>query len=602
MNQSRLLSLWLIMSLSWISLGLNPAYSATVNAVLDRSQMVLGETVQLQLTSTDQNSKTPDFSLLATDFEIVGTTENTQMQIINGQIDAQKTWELTLSPKRAGRLQIPVLTIGNATTLAIPLEVLAQPAPSSQPSDPQQPAADLWLEAKVDKTQVYVQGQVKYTLRLYLATRLLEGELSEPEVPQAIVQRLGQDAQFETTQHNRRYQVIERVYAVFPQTSGSLTIPGPTFKGRVPDPGATRQGWDPFARVRGKGVVKTAEAIALEVRPMPASASAQYWLPAEQVILTEEWSNPAMTLAVGEPLTRTLVISARGLSAAQLPELPLPTLNGLKFYADQPEIQTVTQGGFLVVKRQQKIAIQAAQAGTYTLPEIKLDWWDTLNDRAATARLPARTLTITAPANVQTSTAALSQPLTQPAPPVSLPETAHSGVANTAPPASAPIVVVQAGHWAWVSAVLAGLWAITLLLWWQSARRTPPAISSQATQTDSIVSLRSAHQALQRACQQSDWSRIQPQLLHWGQARWPQYPPRNLVELAERLDKVGRQAVLDLDAQRYAAQGKTAQDGAWDGNLFWQIAGASFTQTTPPEAKTGLLPELYPSSLPKAVR
>lgn len=590
---------WIFFSFAW--LFWLPAGWAAITASVDRSTIALGESVQLTLAIRANSAQTPDnpdFSALETDFTIAGTSQNTQVQIINGQMEAQKSWELTLMPKRAGTLQIPEITIGNEKTLPIPLEVTS--TPSSTPTT----GEDIQLEASVDNLQPLVQSQVRYTLRLYVAARLQGGELADIEAPQAIIKRIGQDRRYETTRQKRRYEVIERVYAVFPQASGTLTIPGPLFKGTVLDSNP-RQTWDPFAILRGKPVYKTANPITLTVLPKPANAGTGAWLPALQIKLEETWSEPSLTLTTNQSLTRTITLTAQGISAAQLPDLSLEPVNGLTQYPDKAETQTLPQGQNLTIRREQKIAYQALQAGQYTLPEVRIDWWDTVNQRPASTVLPAQVLTVTAPANTATLTTPNAMPTT-------LPPIATQKITPTpqpAAPAPTPPVTpsaanppTTASYWPWVSAIFAGLWLLTLGAWllMQYRLAKQARILAQTVDTTVPTTLKQAYQALKQSClQMTAIPTVRHALLQWGQARWPHHPPRNLVELAERLDNIGKQAVMELDARAYAPTSATTP---WDSVLFWQVAGPSFTGKTDHPAPDSILslstplPSLYPTA------
>ena len=63
-----------------------------------------------------------------------------------------------------------------------------------------------------------------YTLRLYTRVDLSQARLDEPELADAVIERLGDDSRFNTQVNGLDYSVTERKYAIFPQKSGKLTI------------------------------------------------------------------------------------------------------------------------------------------------------------------------------------------------------------------------------------------------------------------------------------------------------------------------------------------------------------------------------------------
>ena len=120
-----------------------------------------------------------------------------------------------------------------------------------------------------------------FTLRLYVGVSTGRATLTTPETTgvEAIVEKLGEDSQYQTTRGGRDFIVRERRYAVFPQQAGTLTIGPVTFEAMViPDRGFSR-----VQRFRS-------DVLELTVQPAvapPAALAGAAWLPAQRVTLTE---------------------------------------------------------------------------------------------------------------------------------------------------------------------------------------------------------------------------------------------------------------------------------------------------------------------------
>ena len=80
----------------------------------------------------------------------------------------------------------------------------------------------MFLDVKATPEQPYVQSQVLYTLRLYRRVDIAQAELSEPELTDAVVEKLGEDSNYNTVVNGVSYLVTERKYAIFPQKSGVM--------------------------------------------------------------------------------------------------------------------------------------------------------------------------------------------------------------------------------------------------------------------------------------------------------------------------------------------------------------------------------------------
>lgn len=523
--------------------------AAGVEAWLDRTRISDGETVQLTLEVAGQVGDRPDTTPLEKDFEVLGVASGSRMTIVNGRSDARSSWTITLSPRHPGTLTVPALRVGTGQSAALTLEVGQAPVAAAG-SD-----TDIFIETELSPQQPYLQSQVLYTVRLLHAVPLRSGQLSEPATDAALVQRLGDDRSYATTRNGRRYQVIERRYALFPQASGTLELAAPVFDGEVPDAGRRRAnplskffgndpffGRDPFddlltptRRVRVRG-----EAARLDVRPRPAAANGTHWLPAQHLELHGSWSPEQGEIRTGEPLTLQLDVTVTGLTGGQLPGLAPAAVAGFEVYPDQAQRQTDSDETGVTGHLQQKIAFIPRQVGRLALPDVTVRWWDTQADREQVATIPGRTVQVLPGA-----------PAAAPAPASSVPAlqdgTGAAAAAATPLPdvAARPVAAAVTGPWPWVSALLAAGWLLTLLAWAWHARRARAQPRQQrraaAAPNDRVSTLRRRFHA---ACAANDAVAARRNLLDWAAAHWPVDPPRGLQELAGRIDVAATRAAL----------------------------------------------------------
>jgi hypothetical protein len=548
-----------------------PAFAApAIKAWFDRDTISLGDTVTLTVETGEDSQAEPDLKPLEKDFQILGTSTSTQLQIINGRQTAKTQWVIELEPTRSGTLQLPPLTIGNGQTAPLTLSVKTQPTAAGK--DLSQEA--LFLEAETDSQAPYIQSQVRFTIRLFYNEPILEGGLDVPDVKDAIIERLGEDVAYSTLRSGKRYGVIERRYVLFPQRSGTLTIPPVGFEGRI----RTTDDWRFGLGLRlGRRVRLSSEPVTLQVRPRPTSYTGKHWLPTPQLTLRENWPAESPRLKVGEPLTRTLILEAKGLTAAQLPTLRIPEQPNIRLYADQPKTETRQDGDTIVGHREERIAIIPTESGELVLPEMTLTWWDTNINQERIAQLPARTMTVL-PA------VAADSPLTPPRQPNENPNINTTRQSNELPSPS-----LQDVFWPGVSAVLLGLWLLTLLIWWVTNRSTWTL--PQQNPEPEPPSVRDAKRALQRACYQGDPQAAAKALLQWASTVWRQ-PPKNLGDLADRL-ATDSTLVRDLDRRLYSASAASS----WHGGALWLSVKRGLKEK---EASAKIpstdLPPLYPNN------
>ena len=560
---------------AWLALLVSSACahaaSPEVRAWLDRDTMQLGETVTLNVQTGDANATRPDFSTLAQDFNLLDTQSSQQMRIVNGARSATMLWAIGLEPRHAGHITIAPISVGNARTAPIGLDVTAPTTKASAKA-----GDDVFIEVAADPLTPYVQQEVRYTVKLYYAFDLTGGSLAEPHADGLGIRRLGQDKSYVATLAGRQYQVVERHYALTPEHSGTIDIAALAFRGTALDRS------DPTGFFsRGREVVARSEAIALEVKPKPAQWTDGTWLPAASLLLKDETELPG-EVHVGDPLTRTIRLQAQGLAYEQLPELTLATPDGAQMYPDKPDTRTRDDGEWTYGERVRKFAFVPSQAGTLTIPGLKLAWWNTATDQQEIAQLPPRTIRV------------LPAPGTSVMPTAAPAAVAPSAVTPAMSPASPTPAATVAGTtqdrvrlWRALAISAFLLWLITLALWWRARRGTHTrAVEPAARALDSSTQ----RAAFLRACSLGDFAAAERALVGW--ARHERAQVRNLGELAGALDDAAqRDAVDDLQRTRYAGMstlGLAARlQQAFKRGLAWR--GEVAMRST-----QSVLPALYP--------
>ena len=582
--------------------------AASLEARLDRARIAEGETVTLMIRVPGDTSGSPDVSALASDFEILSNSQNMQMSMINGRSSSTRGWQFVLAPRRSGKLTVPAIRVGSASTQPMTLEVL----PAAQASATG-PAPPVLLEADVESKQPYVQQKVIYTVRVLSRVPLRRPSVSDLQVADAIVEPLGPGTEYSTQRDGQQYRVMERRYAVFPQASGTLQIDGPTLSAELAEQsqgGNPRSrlfsGRDPFAdidRLFGRNSFPggsslfsqtrplrlRAPNVELEVRAQPAGSPSP-WLPAESLSLNEAWSPDPPVFRVGEPVTRTIAITAQGLSPAQLPDLTLRAPAGAKFYPDKPQTQVRVDGDTLIAQKLLPAALVPSQAGRVTLPEVRLEWWDTQSGKRQVARLAPREIQVEAAAAGTGAAGAVPLPSAKTAPAPDTSSVAEPSLV-TAGPDEADAV---GGYWRWLAALLGLAWLITVLLWWRGMRRKPAAPPSPAAMAPPVAAQPAAALArIEQACRADDAGAARTALLEWAALRWPEDPPRRLEMLGKRLGSDAEQILSDLDRRLYAAA-----EERWDGTAAWTGLAPALAKQADAPGRGGsgsALPPLYPN-------
>lgn len=517
------------------------AYSAQIAVTSDRTEIQENESFTLEYSSDSSVDDEPDFSPIEKNFHIISRSQSSNIQFINGRLDRKTTWVLVLMPKATGKFTIPVINFGSDKSGSVSIKVTKATVSKNTKEDL------VYIEAFADTTTAYVQSQIIYTLRIFHAVRFRNASLSEMELSDkdANVEKLEENKKYSKFINGRRYEVFEKRYAIFPQSTGKLTI----------EPAVLDvQYIEAMRTLRNKRIVS--DKITVDVKPVPQvikNKNLQYWLPASNIKLEEKWSGETDDLQVGEPLTRTVTLTANGLLSSALPDLSTKfPVKGLKHYPDQPTLDNkITDSGF-VGKRQEKIAYIPSQPGRVTLPELEIVWWDTQNNKMQKAVLPTREIIVAGGANQLSEGVVENNQSTEPLTDGSAaPTNQTSNKSTTSGAETIRIAGMSKSVWFWASMILLLLWAATIGLWLNARNKAGQSASIPAgSNRESFYSVDSI-KAVKDACENNDPQQTKEALLAWSKKVWQENPPTSLGHIAEKVGGQLSKELLKLNSALY---------------------------------------------------
>ena len=528
--------------------------AATITVTADRNPVGLNESFTLTFESDSSVDSEPDFSPLNKGFQILSRNSNSSMSIVNGKISSSKKWKLTALARRAGKLIIPSVRFGKDTSKASFLTVSSSRRPSSKSSGVQ----DIFIEVEVEPQNAYVQSEVIYTVRLFLSVATSNASLSEPGISgaNAVIERLGEDSNFQTNRSSRRFNVVERRYAIYPQVSGSMTIEPVMFQGQT-GRNAFSLFNDPYGS-QPRTVIERSEPITLEVKAVPDTFPGGHWIPAKELRLTEAWSQDPPEFQVGEPLTRTLTLVALGQTASQLEGLPEWVPEAFKQYPDQPVLSDDKNDSGITATRVEKVAIIPNSAGEYVLPEIRVPWWNTDTNKLEYARIAERKIVVKG--ITENNRAGMVDAPRLDDLSVSL-EDNGTIIADPRSVGGNGEPALGLNFWQLLSAGLALAWIFTCILWWRA--RAPR--DTQVAQNNKILRLKEAIGSVEKASLEGDVNKLKQALLDWAQLAWPDDRPTSLGEIARRSPTELKVELEGLNNSLYSQQ-----KAVFDGTAFWQ--------------------------------
>lgn len=350
-------------------------------ARLSASQIYQYETVQLELVGSEESS--PDLSALEQDFEVQGSSSQRSLQIVGGQLQMSEfILTLTLRPKRTGLLTIPAIALGNESTNALTLDVLP---------------IDTGLKREIDRTAFFeievsnetpYQGQAVFLTRRLFYQRNVQIYGSLPGIPEiagASVQPAGEASASASVIDGRRYNVYVSEYVLFADAPGQLRIPPVEVMARLEVPlGASR---------RALGLpIRSNETLLNVLPPPPEYPANKPWLPATSLAIESGFNvNQGQT---GTPLTFDVVIRVEDALASQVAPLDLAFPSSIKAYPESPRLTDTIGRSEVRGERIERYSLVPTAPGIFTLPEVRLTWWNTQTGRMAESTLAAREIEI----------------------------------------------------------------------------------------------------------------------------------------------------------------------------------------------------------------
>lgn len=503
---------------------IEPAFALSkLEASVDRNPVMEGEYFVLNISADDEvDTGKLDTTILLKDFIVGRTSVSRSTQIMNFDAVKETRWQVLLAPKQKGQLTIPSFSIDGVSSSEIPLKVVEAGAQPEQ-------AKNLFIDAKVSSDEAYVGQLITYKVMLYLAVELQRGVLNAPVIEGAQIKQIGEDKDGSEIIDGRRYRVIERTYGIIPDLPGQVNIKGATFSGDVLVESQRRGGM--FGFNESRPMQAGAPSLSIQVEPAPSSFQGQ-WLVADLVVLKESFPEDVKEFTVGSPITRTITVLASNADENSLPDIAQSLPPELKSYPEKPQRQSFVRDAQIVSQYSITSAIVPSKAGTFTLPEVKLPWWNPHLKRQEIATLPARTINVKGGAEVDAPTQVASQSST-----------------------------VSSNQNSWNANLFALLWLVTLVAWgvtfiaWRRALKRQ--VQTMAPLPPQPQLLSNGLKALEQACAEGNTSKILKQLQRYVSEQDAR--PMTLDKIAAKSDELA-EAIRQLQTLAYGGKSNASTE------------------------------------------
>jgi len=369
------------------------AEAADVRAHVDRTSVALGESLQLTV-SVSGDGGNVDISPIhrGGKFKVLSRGTSTSVQIVNGRMNREVSYDYTLIPLREGNFSIPPLTVSSDGKTYRTQKIIIQVSKRAQSNADNR---DVFVEARVSDRTPYEGQQLVYTFRLYNAVEIAnDAKLQQPEFTGFTAKQIGDNKSYKSVVSGREYNINELSYLLVPLDAGKKIIDPAILECSIVRRSQRRNTLDFFFR-RGdlQHRMFRTNPLTVDVKPLPAyNSEVKFSGLVGKFSISGELE--AETLKKGDSTTLSVVIQGKGnIMDAEEPEISVPE-EAFKVYKDNPEEEIQLSRSGYRGKKIFRIALVPIKEGNYSLGPIRFSYFDISKGRYETLSTRAFSLLV----------------------------------------------------------------------------------------------------------------------------------------------------------------------------------------------------------------
>ena len=344
--------------------------AAEVSAVLDRNQVMVGESANLSIIIEGGRPQSIENFTQGSSLAFQGRGQAQQMKVINGQTTHTITLNYGVTASQPGTYTIPAirLNVDGVTHSTRPLQLTVTPADTSVQNQ------YAFLRLAVQRQEVYVGEIFPAEIQLYV-TNARDMQTPQLNSDGFVVHQSPEHSKSTTQIGNHMYNVLTFKKSLSAAKAGELTL-GPAEMSLTLLLRSQNDPNDPFGgffggRFQARPMKLTSPTEKIKVLPLPPNAPPSF----NGAIGQFNWMvrANATNINAGEPITLTIAVAGSG----NLDSISLPSWNWDDFKAYQPNSTIDTSDPLgLRGRKNFELVVVPQHSGLDEIPELTWSFFD----------------------------------------------------------------------------------------------------------------------------------------------------------------------------------------------------------------------------------
>lgn len=351
----------------------------TVRASVDRRVVTLEDEITLTLEVTGADSVSIQTLNLPDGIAEGGRSTSRNIQIVNGRMSSNLSYNFTLIPERSGKFKIGPIKVEHGGKIyesnSIEVEIGGQSINESVAKGEK----DFYLKQWVDKERAFVNEKILYTIEFGRRVNIADASFSSfPKLAEFLIEEIEKGAEETRIINGVKYSIFKIKKAIFPAKSGLFTIESPMLSFFTFESSRRRSIFDDFGfgGLMGERKRRTLKANPININVLSIPEEGK---PISFTGLVGTFDIKAELSAKevkrGDSLTLTIDIFGEGnIKGIKTPLLP--TLPDFKIYDDKPLLEEKVIGDKIIGKQSFKKALIPLSEGEFTLSPILISYFD----------------------------------------------------------------------------------------------------------------------------------------------------------------------------------------------------------------------------------